>query len=184
VSDNLRTYTKALYGFDAVVARTDPTSWDRPSPCPDWTARDVVAHNVGMCDMIAGFAAGRSSSGPAHQRDDDPAASWTAVLDRLLTALDAPGALDVVVTTPWGEMPVDKFLGFAWADPLVHTWDLARAVGQPAVLDAALTARGVKPLARAGASLVGPGRFAPAVPVPDDADEVTKLIALSGRNPS
>ena len=85
--------------------------------------------------------------------------------------------------TPWGEMAVDKFLGFAWADPLIHSWDLAVAVGQPPVLDATLVRRGVAQLARAGASLVGPGRFEAAVPVDEGADDVTKLIALSGRQP-
>ncbi|MDH4145362.1 MAG: TIGR03086 family metal-binding protein [Acidimicrobiia bacterium] len=183
MSDNLRNYTKALYGFDATVRRTASSAWSAPSPCPGWTAADVVAHNVGMCDMIAGFTRGVSAKGPRQDRLDDPAAAWQSSLDGLLAALDTAGALQAVAKTPWGELPVDKFLGFAWVDPVVHTWDLAQAVGEPTVLDADQVRRGITQLERAGASLVGPGRFEPAVEVSSDADAVDRLVALSGRNP-
>lgn len=182
MSENLRTYVKALYGFDAVVNRT--TDWGAASPCPGWTAADVVAHNIGMCDMITGFTAGRGAAGPASpDLGGDPVGAWAASLDGLLAALDSAGALQTVAKTPWGELAVDKFLGFAWADPLIHTWDLAQAVGERAVLDPALVKRCTAQLERAGKSLVGPGRFAEAVAVGDDADAVSRLIALSGRRP-
>ncbi len=66
---------------------------------------------------------------------------------------------------------------------MIHTWDLAKAVGQTPVLDAGHVERGITQLVRAGKSLVGPGRFDAAVEVGDDIDPVSKLVALSGRNP-
>ncbi|MGF1598902.1 MAG: TIGR03086 family metal-binding protein [Acidimicrobiales bacterium] len=184
MSENLRNYVKALYGFDAVVRRTDPSRWNAQSPCQAWKAADVVAHNIGMCDMITGFAKGIGSSGPTESTAGDPAAAWSASFDGLLGALDSAGALQTVTATPWGEMPVDKFLGFVWIDPVIHTWDLATAVGETPVLDAAQVERGIAQMIRAGKSLVGPGRFEPAVEVADDIDPVSKLVALSGRSPS
>ncbi len=183
MSDNLRTYIKALYGFDATMARTAPDAWARQSPCAEWTAADVVAHSIGMNDMIAGFTTGVNARGAKHELPDDPPAAWRQSLDSLIEALDQPGALQSVAKTPWGELSVEKFLGFAWVDPVVHTWDLAKATGQDPVLDNALVAIGSKQLERAGASLVGPGRFEPAVEAASD-DPVDRFIALTGRDPS
>lgn len=183
MSENLRTYTKALFGFDATVARTDPDAWSNPSPCEEWTAADVVAHNVGMNDMIAGFTKGVDARGPRHEVSDSPAEDWRRSLDELLAALDTDGALETVAKTPWGEMPVDRFLGFAWVDPVVHTWDLARATGQAPVLDQALAARGLEQLERAGDSIRGERTFGPAVEAAADSSVVDALIAITGRDP-
>ena len=183
MSENLRRYTRALYGFNAVVVRTPASAWGNASPCEDWTAADVVAHNVGMNQMIAGFTRGQGATHAGHVTAEDPAAEWTASLQELLAALDSSGALQTVAATPWGELPVDKFLGFAWVDPVIHTWDLARAVGQEPILDADLVERGAAQLERAGASLVGPGRFDAAVDLGDDASTLDRFIAYSGRQP-
>ncbi len=184
MSKSLLTYTKALYGFDAAVQRADDTSWSNASPCDGWTAADVLAHNIGMNNMISGFCAGIDSKGPSHELPDDPAGAWKTSFDGLLDALDTKGALHSVARTPWGEMPTGKFLGFAWIDPVIHTWDLAKATGQPAVLDAELVARGTKQLEQAGDSLVGPGRFEPATQAGSGADPVDAFVALSGRSVS
>ncbi|MCP4083855.1 MAG: TIGR03086 family protein [Actinomycetia bacterium] len=183
MSNNLRTYTKALYGFDATVARTTADQWSNASPCEGWTATDVVAHNIAMNDMIAGFCSGSGSKQPGHEVAEDPAADWTRSFDDLLAALDSQGALQTVAVTPWGEMPVDKFLGFAWVDPVIHTWDLARATGQETVMDAALVGRGAKQLERAGDSLVGPGRFQAAVDAGSAPGTIDQLVAFAGRDP-
>ncbi|MEM7286340.1 MAG: TIGR03086 family metal-binding protein [Actinomycetota bacterium] len=183
MSENLRRYTRALYGFDAVVRRTPGEAWTHPSPCEGWTAADVVAHNVGMNEMIAGFTRGDGAPHAGHVETDDPAGSWASSLEALLAALDRHGALQTVAATPWGELAVEKFLGFVWVDPVIHTWDLAVAVGQAPVLDADLVALGAARLERAGDSLVGPGRFRAAVAVGDEATTLDRFISLSGRTP-
>ncbi len=183
MSESSRNYLKALYGFDAVVRRTSPDGWAGSSPCPDWTAADIVGHNIGMNDMIAGFTHGQDAAGPASGAPDDPHAAWTASFEALLAALDRQGALQTVATTPWGELPVDKFLGFAWVDPLIHTWDLAKATGQDPVLDTAQVERGLKQLIRAGDALVGPGRFEAPVETDESMSTLERFIAASGRDP-
>jgi len=182
MSDNLRAYTKALYGFDATVRRAGD-AWDGPSPCSDWTALDVLAHNVEMCRMIAAYAAGEpygALSQPAV--GDDPRSTWAQARDLVLERLDHPGALQTEADTAWGVMPVDKFLRVVTVDPVIHTWDLARATGQEPVLDEGLVSAGLKQLTRAGDSIRG-AQFAAAVAVPDDAPELDRFIAISGRRP-
>ena len=64
---------------------------------------------------------------------------------------------------------------------LVHTWDLAQAAGQAVTLDPDLVrdalepARQFAPLARLG-DMIGPERA-----VPPDAGDLTKLLAICGR---
>ena len=184
MSENLRRYTKAVYGLDAVVQRADTSRWGNASPCEDWSATDVLAHNVGMCNMVASFATGSDSPRPEHPDiSADPAAAWAQARDGLLNALDHAGSLQAVAKTPWGEMPANKFLGFAWVDPVIHTWDLAMALGQHPIVDAELVAKGVVQLERAGDSLVAPGRFKPPTDVGDDASPLDRFVALSGRAP-
>lgn len=183
MSENLRTHVRALFGFDATVRRARPDSWANPSPCEGWTAADVVAHNVGMNQMIEGFASGIGARSAEHPEIAEPVDAWKTSFEALQIALDRRGALHVVSQTPWGEMPVDAFLGFAWVDPLLHTWDLARATGQVPVLDMDLVTRGASQLERAGDSLVGPGRFHPPVALGDEPAVIERFLAASGRDP-
>ena len=183
MSENARTFCKALYGFDATVRRVAADRWTNPSPCEDWQAKDVLAHNLEMNLMITGFTNGIGAKRPSGA-PDDPVAGWQPSFEGLLAALDREGSLQTVTATPWGEMPVDKFMGFAWVDPLIHTWDLAMATGQTPVLDAALTERAYRQLERAGDSLRGPGAFGPAVAETEDMSMLNKFIAISGRDPN
>jgi uncharacterized protein (TIGR03086 family) len=68
-------------------------------------------------------------------------------------------------------------------DLLVHTWDLARATGQderlpPDEVHDFLV--GIEPW---DAALRASGQYGPRVAVPDDADEQTRLLAFTGRQP-
>ena len=65
---------------------------------------------------------------------------------------------------------------------LVHTWDLARATGQDETLDADEVHRMFVAMQPADEMIRGE-HFGPKVPVPEDADEQTKLLAFVGRTP-
>ena len=209
MSDNLRAYIKGLFCFDAVVQRTDRTRWDNPSPCERWTARGVVNHNVMVCVMIAEMTRGnpaavpegsveRAYAAPSHdgfvmaphllQRfvgpDDDPVVVWNRKRDDVLEALDQPGALQTETRSPWSHATVDAYLGLAFFDPLVHAWDLAKAVGQDSVLDIGLAQRALDHLPEFDKHQALRQQAVLADPVITTArDPVTRLIAFSGRQP-
>jgi uncharacterized protein (TIGR03083 family) len=167
VSESIRRYVQAVYGLDAVVQRTSDDMWQRPSPCVGWAAIDVVVHNAWAFQMFAGMVHGRPASVPQPSdgggfpapSDDgyvlapevltayaslttdyssDPIGRWNRDRDELIAALDEPGAGRVQTRSPWGETDIDAWLTFGVWDPLVHTWDLAEAVGQPTIVDAGL----------------------------------------------
>jgi uncharacterized protein (TIGR03086 family) len=187
MSENLRNYTKALYGFDAVVRRVPDDGWEQPSPCEEWKALDVLAHVVGVQRLIAGGVLGDDglTAMPQDPRvlvADGPLASWGAARDGLLAALDHPGALQTVVATPFGQLPVDQFLGILVLDTLTHTWDVATAAGVDPCLDDDLVARCSENIKPMDAMIRGTGMFADKKEAPEGAGPVDELMAFLGRS--
>src|SRR5439155_995099 len=73
---------------------------------------------------------------------DDVVARWRAARDAALQALAHPGALDREIDVPnGGLMAAGRFVNVITTDVLVHTWDLAQAVGADAQLDVGLVRR-------------------------------------------
>lgn len=212
MTENFRRYVQALYGFDAVVQRIRDGEWDHQSPCEAWNARDVVVHVAWGCELFAQMAQGVSASVPAKDdRSGVPApsddgyeisplvlASYLAINERSLTdpigvwnrsrsvcleALDQPGAPQMVTRSPWGETDMDSWLGFATWDPLVHTWDLARAVDQQVVVDAELCERALEHAQEFDAAhdLRRPGVASTATET-TRTDALSRLLAFAGRD--
>ena len=103
---------------------------------------------------------------------------------KVLELARAPGAVDKTVQTPFGEMPGGAFMGlFPIWDVLIHGWDLAKATGQDTKLDPVLVEATAATLIPMVPQFAGHGVFAEPIPVPDDADTQTKLIAMAGRQP-
>jgi uncharacterized protein (TIGR03086 family) len=100
-------------------------------------------------------------------------------------ALAEPGALDGNAVLPGlGSMPKQQVIGIAAGDMLIHSWDLARALGR----DDTLPSEAVEAVYAALQSipsdfLRAAGRFKDPVEVPDDASTQDKLLAYAGRQP-
>src|SRR5262249_54920782 len=75
----------------------------------------------------------------------------------------------------------DAIHTFVLQDVLVHTWDLARATGQDETLDGECVATMLAGLEAMGDVLEQSGQFARRLPVADDVDAQTRLLALTGR---
>lgn len=181
MSRNLRDFTKAIHGFDAVVRRAPDSAWTAPSACDGWTGADVVEHVCGVASGVIGLAGGNQPD-PA-TGTGDPVAGWIATRDALLEALDAPGCLQREGDTPFGAMTVDRFIGILGVDPLCHTFDLAVAAGVDPALDPGLVERYHGNLVKAGDALRVPGMFGPAIDPPVGATRAEAFVALAGRNP-
>lgn len=185
MSENLRNFTKALYGMDAVVRRVPPDRWDEPSPCEGWSARDVVAHQVGVLRGLAETVRTGEMARPAEPEDRaDPVALWAEARDDVIAELDRAGALQQPGRFWFGEMTVDELIGVAQWDPLTHAWDVATAVGIEAHLDPDLAQRSFDTIAPMRATLAKRQLVSPEeVDVSADADPVSRYLGLVGRNP-
>lgn len=184
MSENLRNYTKALYGFDAVVQRVPSDRWDADTPCEGWTARDLVAHACGVVDAVTEMTeTGRIAMPHTPDVGDDPVGHWNATRDRVLEALDHQGALHTTGAFWWGEMSIDELIAFATWDPLAHAWDLARATGQDVHADEGVAAAAIATIEPMAETLRKMQLMATPVDVPADADAMTRFLGLTGRDP-
>ena len=144
MSVNLRNYTIALFGLDHVLRGVAADSWDNPSPCKGWTARNVAGHAIGVVSNVAARAGLGVLCDPfgdtAAIAGDDVYTTWLQIRDRVLTALDQPGALQITFESTVGPMTIDGYIGMLTADALIHSWDIARATGGDERLDPAIVA--------------------------------------------
>ena len=184
MSQNLRNYTKALYGFDAVVARVPTDRWDDASPCDDWCARDVVAHVAGVTGAITQMArTGQMAMPGTPDGDGDVAELWHTARDNVLEALDHPHVLDQQGPFWFDMESIDDLLGFTQWDPLIHSWDLGQATGLDAHASQDVAQAAIDVIASMGDTLRAMGIMGQAVEVPADSDPLTKVLGLTGRNP-
>ncbi len=180
VDDLLTRHQCACDELTRVARAVPPERWSEATPCTEWTARDLVEHVIGFHEFLLLRPLGVRANRPR----EDPAARWAATADALFDALAVDGVLDRATELPGGGRSAPRqMIGALTADVLVHTWDLARATGVEPVIDADLAADAYT--AARGASIGrDSGMVGPEVPVDDDADMVTKLVALYGRDPS
>jgi uncharacterized protein (TIGR03086 family) len=167
-------------GFGRLVAQT--TDWSAPAPVDGWTARDVVDHLV---TWFPGFLAGGGVDLPAGPSvADDPVAAWRHHSDAVQTLAEQRGDESFTHPRAGSHRLADAVDRFYTADVFMHSWDLARSGGRDAGLDEAFAAQlleGMRPIEQL---LRDSGQYGPAVPVPDDAPVVDRLMGFIGRDPS
>ena len=183
MSENLQTFTRAVHTLRNVAVRVPTDAWDNASCCEGWTAREVAGHASWVLQNIAataGHGQPPESQPEAAVAGDDPAATVCASVDACLAALDHPGSLHTVAATPFGEMPVDSFIGAIWVDPLTHAWDIADAAGIDSGIDAATAAAAQANLAPIAEMMRASGRFGPELDAAGD-DALARFVAFAGR---
>jgi uncharacterized protein (TIGR03086 family) len=171
--------TTIIHGFDARVRATPDASWGNAAPCEGWTARDVVVH-VGNNLLRLGSAL-QGADPKEIGADDEIVTAWNDARDTFFAGVST-GDLSATVPGPFGPMPAEQVIGRLVAtDVLVHTWDLARAVGGDEHLpeDAVAGAySGLKPM---DAMIRQPGVFGAKVTPPEGADLQTEFLCFLGR---
>lgn len=170
--------TSIVQAFDRRVQAAPADSWDNASPCEGWTARDVVVHVGNNLFGIGSAFAGIESR--AITEDEDIVSAWNEARDLLLNTLPTAD-LTMALPGPMGKMPAGQMLGRLVAtDVLVHTWDLARAVGGDEQLDAESVAGAYSGLKPMDTMIRIPGVFGPRIDV-TGVDLQTEFLSFLGR---
>jgi uncharacterized protein (TIGR03086 family) len=198
-----------------VVRQVRRTDLDRPTPCAGWTLADLLTHMTAQHRGFTAAAAGvghnlshwsttpphdnpahRSATppddNPAHQSaappDDDLVAGYLWAADAVVAAFaDSPApefALPEISTDR--TFPAATAVAFHFIDYVVHSWDVAAALGttydpEPDLLGAALPVALAVP---GGEQRLAPGSaFRPALPATGDAGTLDRILAALGRAP-
>ena len=183
MSESSERYRRVAAQFTRRVEAVPVDRWDSPSPCEGWKARDVVAH---LCEWLPAFFVDPYDLDrtPIPSVDDDPVASWTALDNLFQHALDDPEIAGRVRDTHMGAWTFEQTVDtICTPDVLIHTWDLARAVGLDEQLDPDEVHRMLGSVMAMGDALQASGHYGPPTAVADSADEQTRLLAFLGRRP-
>ncbi|MFE1320475.1 TIGR03086 family metal-binding protein [Kitasatospora phosalacinea] len=185
----LALHARALAHFGDLVRAVPDGAWQAPTPCTDWTVRQLVGHltseQLWVPDLLAGATV--AEIGDRFDGDvlgDDPVAAWTAAADAARAAFAAPGALERTVQLSYGARRADGYAREMTVDAVVHAWDLAQGIGADPTVDPAAAEFALAELAPQADALAASGLFADPVPVPAGADAATRLLGLVGRDPA
>jgi uncharacterized protein (TIGR03086 family) len=120
-------------GFELRLATVHPHQWSWPTPCAEWSVRQLVNHmaqgNLNYVRLLGGAA----STEFLRLRDADalgadPPGAYARSVRECAAAFARPGALEQVLDYPLGQVTGQQALAVRTTDTIIHTWDLARAI--------------------------------------------------------
>ena len=179
-------FERSVQEFDARVAQIKDGHWDNPTPCSEWSVRDLVNHLVYEDVWAPPLFEGKTIEevGDRFEGDllgDAPKEAWASARDGALSAVNRPGALEDTVHLSFGDVPGSEYCVQLLMDHVIHAWDLARGIDADAKLDPELVELLYAGALERESELRASGAFGDKVEVPEDADTQTKMLALVGR---
>jgi uncharacterized protein (TIGR03086 family) len=178
---------RAFASTRSVLANLTTDQLTNATPCQSWQVRDLVNHIIGTTFWFAG-AVNTGTAPPMEEIDfttGNMVLTYDDGLGRAVDAFGRDGALDKMVTLPFGTIPCAVYLGIATTDAFTHGWDLARATGQSTDLDPGLAAE----LLEGSRAFIQPAfrgedgerPFGAEQPAPPNATNADALAAFLGR---
>jgi uncharacterized protein (TIGR03086 family) len=190
--DPLEALSQSSREFEARLRQVGDDQWDRPTPCTEWSVRQLTNHILLGTRMSVQLLAGMSQQEViAGLGDDlmadcaDPVADFTALATQMQDGFAAPDGLEGTVDHPMGELPRATFIGFRIIDNATHAWDLARAIGADEELDADLVSHmwdDIQPMAD-GLGDLGIFGDSASGQIGEDAPLQIRYLDLVGRRP-
>lgn len=170
-------FERAASAASGLARSVRPDQMGLPTPCSEWDVAALLEHMAGgPMYLLGSLDVGDANVG-----------TWPepAAVEAVVSRLREPGSLERRCTSPAGfEWSVAEAAAGTAMDQLVHTWDLAVALGTDRTLDADVTKQIVSmflpqmPEVGRQAGFVGP-----AVEVADDATPQDVLLGAMGRDP-
>lgn len=160
---------------------------DSATPCTEWDVKELGNHMTGFLAYSAAAATKNTPLPEGGEAPDFTAGDWSTtyknLADKLVAAWSTPGSMEGETVFGPGPLAAQYAAGVTLMELVVHGWDLAAASGQtvefsPEVIAAA------KQVVEGAAAGSPEGFFHPSVPVGEDASDMDKMLALSGRAPS
>ncbi|MEX1006860.1 MAG: TIGR03086 family metal-binding protein [Acidimicrobiia bacterium] len=177
--DTVVLFERSASNAASLVGQVPAQQRHAPTPCAAWDVEALLAHMVGGTGYLLGAL---GLAGEPVGTDEE---SYRAAVARCVEAARVPGALERRCMSPAGfEWSIREAAAGTAMDQLVHTWDLAVAIGADRRLDPELVSACVDmfvpqmPDIGRQAGIVGPE-----IPVAADASPQDRLLGAMGRNP-
>ena len=174
----------------SVVAAVTDEALDRPTPCPEYRVRDILAHLDGLSlafTAAAGKDLGVMTDTPPGDAELVLEDGWRERIPTRLAALaDAwrdPSAWDGMTRAGGVDMPAEVAGLVALDEVVLHGWDLAKGIGQAYEPDSDTAAVVHGFLVESRKEEVPEELFGPVVEVGDDTRTFDHALGLAGRDP-
>lgn len=171
-----------------VVSGVHDARLGKPTPCAEYTVRDLLNHLFHVVVSFQELAARREADFTVtpDYLAGTPGGAWrerfAAETGRLAEAWAAPGADEG--TTGRLNLPAVTVARMALLDLTVHPWDLARATGQEFTPDAAAVRESARLVEEMGPTAREGKVFGEPCTVPPGASALDALLAATGRDTS
>jgi uncharacterized protein (TIGR03086 family) len=150
---------------------------DAQSTCSGWDLRTLLNHMLETQRYFVSTARGQDASPPGPNPPSvlsaEPAADFRQVRQEVLDAYGEEGVIE----------KTGPSLGIAFADQLLHGWDVARTTGQDETMPEGLAQAAYDHIHGRFSDEQRKGVFGPEVQVGDDATPQQRLLAYTGRDP-
>ena len=183
----IEVYRRSVEEFGQRVMAVGDGDWARPTPCADWDVRALVRHLVYEELWAPPLLEGQSIADVGDRFEGDilgaePHSAWKEAAAGALAAVEPADVVGRTVHLSFGDVPGREYTLQLFADHLIHTWDLARAIGADERLDAGLVASCATWFEAVEDAYRSAGAIAARPPVPGDADAQMVLLARFGRH--
>jgi uncharacterized protein (TIGR03086 family) len=133
-------HRRAVDGWISRVADVADDQWELPTPCTEWNARDLVNHVVAESLWTGPLLEGRTIEEVGGQFDGDvvgadPAGAASRAAAHALEVAELRVPQGGRVHLSYGDEDMDEYVRQLVADYLIHSWDLATAIGSDTALD-------------------------------------------------
>jgi uncharacterized protein (TIGR03086 family) len=160
--------------------------FERTTPDTEWNAKTLANHMLYELSWIPDILAGKQIAEVGDKYDgdlvgDDPTKNWeeaAALAKGEVRLADMKGKAHL----SYGTVKIEDYLRQVSEDLLIHSWDLAAALGIDRTLDQVAVKEIYGDLKPNASFLASSGLFKPPLGVPKDADIQTKMLALVGRD--
>ena len=176
---------QAVDGFGSRVAAVTEEQWDQETELPGWDVRTLVNHLVNENKWTPPLLGGSRIEDVGDRFDGDllggdPHAAWKESAAEAKAAVTEE-AVERTVHLSFGDAPGSEYVMQLFADHLIHSWDLARAVDGDVGLDPELVAACAQWFSSVEDDYRKAGAIGEAAAIPPDADIQTALLARFGR---
>lgn len=180
-------HDRALDVLGTTIEKIEPSQLGDPTPCSEFDVKSLLNHVIAGNRRFTAIAEGAPATSVPAMGDfftDDAVAPYRESAAALSAAWADPAALERTAQLPFGDFPGEFALGIHVVEAVVHTWDLAKATGQPTDIDPELCDAAWQRTKDLDETFRGPGRpFGPPVAPPPDATPTERLVAWLGRQP-
>jgi uncharacterized protein (TIGR03086 family) len=170
---------------NGLLAAVDADQLDAPTPCTEWTLRELLHHLVERhYKMATRLRPGQVGMSFRPDVETEPVAAYRAAYRTARAALDIPMHADDEKAADEAARTDAWFTAMVVVHQLAHGWDVAKATGQDATIPDELAEDGIRIARRAFSEIDrSPSSIDTERALPEGANATDRFVAFLGRDP-